>query len=118
LATILIGVNAWSAVAFFNGLDYGASKDGSANSTDAFGAAIQAAKAAGGGTVFIPAGNYLTGPIELVSDRMCCNYGRPNRTETYLFDSEAFIYGPFSGFPPGPNSSQTVFATPSELVPL
>jgi hypothetical protein len=81
---LLIGVNAWSAVPFLNGLDYGASKDGSANSTDAFRAAIQAAKAAGGGTVFIPAGNYVTGPIELVSDRMCCKYGRPNRTDLFV----------------------------------
>ncbi|HVT89461.1 MAG TPA: glycoside hydrolase family 28 protein [Tepidisphaeraceae bacterium] len=52
----------------FNVLDYGAHKDGSAPSTDAIRSAIQAAKAAGGGTVFIPAGNYITGPIELVSN--------------------------------------------------
>ncbi|MBV9084227.1 MAG: right-handed parallel beta-helix repeat-containing protein, partial [Acidobacteriaceae bacterium] len=37
-------------------------------STGAFRAAIQAAKAAGGGTVFVPAGTYSTGPIELVSN--------------------------------------------------
>jgi hypothetical protein len=28
-----------------------------------------------------------------------------------LFNSEAFIYGPFSDVPPGPKSLQTVFAT-------
>ena len=44
----------------FNILDYGASNDGSAPSTEAFRAAIQAAKAAGGGTVFVPAGKYVT----------------------------------------------------------
>ena len=52
----------------FNVLDYGAHPDGSARSTAAFRAAIQAAKAAGGGTVHVPAGTYLTGPIELVSN--------------------------------------------------
>jgi hypothetical protein len=31
---------------------------------------------------------------------------------TYLFDSEAFIYGPFRDVPRSPKSSQTVFATP------
>jgi polygalacturonase len=57
-----------NAQAFFNIMDYGARNDGSAPSTDAIRAAIQAAKAAGGGTVFIPAGNYVSGPIELVSN--------------------------------------------------
>jgi len=57
-----------SAAANFNILDYGAKNDGSAPATEAFRAAIQAAKAAGGGTVFVPAGRYVTGPIELVSN--------------------------------------------------
>jgi len=52
----------------FNVLDFGAKNDGSASSTDAFRAAIQAAKGAGGGTVFVPPGNYVTGPIDLVSN--------------------------------------------------
>jgi polygalacturonase len=65
---VLLGMNASSASPVFNVLDYGAHKDGSTNSTEAFRSAIQAAKAAGGGTVFVPAGNYVTGPIELVSD--------------------------------------------------
>src|ERR1019366_10089336 len=42
--------------------------DSSASATEAIRAAIQAAKTAGGGTVFVPAGNYITGPIELVSN--------------------------------------------------
>jgi len=54
--------------AFFNVLDYGAHRDGSASSTAAFRAAIQACAKAGGGTVFVPAGNYLSGAIELVSN--------------------------------------------------
>src|SRR5580658_8911649 len=54
--------------AFFNVLDYGARRDGSASSTAAFRAAIQACAKAGGGTVFVPAGNYVSGAIELVSN--------------------------------------------------
>ncbi len=54
--------------AFFNVLDYGAHRDGSASSTAAFRAAIQACAKAGGGTVFVPAGNYTSGAIELVSN--------------------------------------------------
>jgi polygalacturonase len=65
---VLIGLNASGAGPVFNVLDYGAHRDGSTNSTEAFRSAIQAAKTAGGGTVFVPAGNYVTGPIELVSD--------------------------------------------------
>jgi len=53
---------------FFNVLDYGAKRDGSASSTAAFRAAIQACAKAGGGTVFVPAGNYISGAIELVSN--------------------------------------------------
>ena len=69
LALLLsVGANARSAAPFFNVLNYGAHNDGSASSTEAFRSAIQAAKAAGGGTVYFPAGNYITGPIELVSD--------------------------------------------------
>jgi polygalacturonase len=65
---LLIGANAWSAATVFNVLDYGAHNDGSAPATEAIRSAIQAAKAAGGGTVYFPAGNYVTGPIELVSN--------------------------------------------------
>ena len=42
----------------FNIMDYGARNDGSASATEAFRAAILAAKRAGGGTVFVPAGKY------------------------------------------------------------
>ncbi len=53
--------------AIFNVLDYGAKRDGSTSSTAAFRAAIQACAKAGGGTVFVPAGQYVSGAIELVS---------------------------------------------------
>jgi len=64
----LAGAGAGHASPAFNVLDFGAHNDGSAPSTEAFRSAIQAAKAAGGGTVFVPAGKYVTGPIELVSN--------------------------------------------------
>ena len=67
-ALVGLGLNSSVAGPVFNILDYGAHPDASTNSTEAFRAAIQAAKAAGGGTVFVPAGNYVTGPIELTSD--------------------------------------------------
>jgi polygalacturonase len=65
---LLAGANAWSAGPVFNLLDYGAHNDGSTPATEAFRSAIQAAKSAGGGTVYVPAGNYVSGPIELVSN--------------------------------------------------
>jgi polygalacturonase len=52
----------------FNIADYGAKKDSDAPATDAFRQAIQAAKAAGGGTIYVPAGRYTSGPIELFSN--------------------------------------------------
>ena len=52
---LLMGANAWSATTVFNVLDYGAHNDGSAPATEAIRSAIQAAKAAGGGTVYVPA---------------------------------------------------------------
>jgi polygalacturonase len=61
-------VGAWGAGASFNVLDYGARNDGATPATDGIRAAIQAAKAAGGGTVVVPAGKYTCGPIELVSN--------------------------------------------------
>lgn len=52
----------------FNVMNYGARNDGSLLATDAFRAAIAAAKKAGGGTVYVPAGNYISGPIEMISN--------------------------------------------------
>ena len=59
---------ATAANSTFNIADYGAKNDASTPATDAFRQAIQAAKAAGGGTVYVPAGKYVTGPIQLVSN--------------------------------------------------
>jgi polygalacturonase len=52
----------------FNVVDYGAKRDGSASSTAAFRNAIQACRKSGGGTVFVPAGHYISGAIELASN--------------------------------------------------
>jgi polygalacturonase len=67
---------------FFNIMDYGAHNDGTGNASDAFRAAIQAAKATGGGTVFVPAGKYVSGPIEMVSNL------------TLYFDAGSTVYFP------------------------
>lgn len=48
-------------------LDHGAVADGRTDCTAAFARAIAACAAAGGGTVVVPAGRYLTGPIHLKS---------------------------------------------------
>lgn len=50
---------------FFNVKDYGAKGDGTTMDTKMINAGIEAASAAGGGTVYFPAGNYLTGSIHL-----------------------------------------------------
>src|SRR5947209_3701145 len=61
-------IAAGSGRQLFNVADYGAKKDGSALATEAFHRAIQAAKAAGGGTIYVPPGVYKSGPIELFSN--------------------------------------------------
>ena len=48
--------------------DHGAIADGSTDNTDAFAKAINAVNAAGGGTVIVPAGTYVTGAIYLKSN--------------------------------------------------
>ena len=68
LLLLLLPFRAQSAAPVFNIMDYGAHNDGSTPSTDAIRSAIQAAKTAGGGTVCVPPGNYITGPIELVNN--------------------------------------------------
>jgi polygalacturonase len=52
----------------FNVKDYGAKADGKTNDAMAINKAISAAAAEGGGTVFFPAGTYLSGSIRLQSN--------------------------------------------------
>jgi len=90
---------------FFNVVDFGAKTDGSAPATDAFNAAIQAAKQAGGGTVFIPAGSYVSGPIELFSNI------------TLYIDAGAAINFPATKLPFTPGRQQGVeVPTPMPLI--
>ena len=51
----------------FNITQYGAIGDGQATNTTAIQTAINAAEAAGGGIVEVPAGIFLSGPIQLAS---------------------------------------------------
>jgi polygalacturonase len=71
VGVILLALRALAAGAdrpVFNVADYGAKKDGSAPATEAFRRAIEAAKATGGGTIYVPTGKYSSGPIELFSN--------------------------------------------------
>jgi polygalacturonase len=52
----------------FNIMSYGAVNDTNVSSTEAFQRAIADCQKAGGGTVEIPAGQYLTGPIDMVDN--------------------------------------------------
>ena len=52
---------------FFNVLDYGAIPDGTTRNTEAIHKAVEAARKTGGGTIYFPAGQYLTGPIHCIS---------------------------------------------------
>ncbi|MGG9960830.1 glycoside hydrolase family 28 protein [Ferruginibacter sp. SUN106] len=61
-------VTAIHAQQFYDVTKYGAKKDSSAKATVAIAKAIDAASKAGGGTVYFPAGKYLTGPIHLKSN--------------------------------------------------
>lgn len=67
-AGLLLLVVNLSAQSFFNVISYGAKNDSSVLATNAIAKAIAAASKAGGGTVYFPAGKYLTGPIHLKSN--------------------------------------------------
>ena len=65
LAICLIAASASAQEMFYNVLDYGAKGDGKTKNTEAINAAIDAAAENGGGTVFFPAGDYLSYTIRL-----------------------------------------------------
>ncbi len=52
----------------FNIVDFGAIPDGKTLSSGAFEAAVKACVAASGGTVYVPAGTFMSGPIHLQSN--------------------------------------------------
>jgi polygalacturonase len=100
-----VSVSAATTPGFFNVIDYGARTSGSMPSTDAFRAAIEAAKKGGGGTVFIPAGQYVSGPIELFSNI------------TLYIDAGAIITFPATPLPFTPGRQQGVeVPTPLPLI--
>ncbi|WP_374163386.1 glycoside hydrolase family 28 protein [Arcticibacter sp. MXS-1] len=66
--TFLAFTAAVSAQPYYNVLKYGAKNDSTALATGSIRKAIEAAAKAGGGTVYFPAGKYLTGPIHLKSN--------------------------------------------------
>lgn len=61
-------VGAEQRAPFYNVRDYGAAGSGQTKDTEAIRKAIDAAASAGGGTVYFPAGQYLTGSIHLKSN--------------------------------------------------
>ena len=65
---VLLSLSLPMCAATFNVKDYGATGDGKTLDTAAIQKAVDAASAAGGGTVLVPAGNFLTDPFTLASD--------------------------------------------------
>jgi polygalacturonase len=65
---ISFAAQAQNGKVFYNVKDFGAKGDGAAINSDAINKAIDAAAAEGGGTVYFPAGNYLSGSIHLKSN--------------------------------------------------
>jgi polygalacturonase len=57
----------------FNVADYGAVGDGVTKNTAAFARAVAAAKHAHGGQIVVPAGTWLTGPIQITDDHGSCD---------------------------------------------
>jgi polygalacturonase len=105
LLALVAATTAWAAGPTLNIRDYGAKNDGSAPATEAFRQAIQAAKAAGGGTVFVPAGRYVSGPIELISNL------------TLYFDAGAIVEFPAQPLPFTKGRQQSIEAlTPVPLI--
>ncbi|MBN8850622.1 MAG: exo-poly-alpha-D-galacturonosidase [Sphingobacteriales bacterium 50-39] len=72
LGIFLLSTTHWTIASptnpFFNVKDFGARGDGKTLDARAINQAIAAATAAGGGTVYLPAGNYLSGSIRLKSN--------------------------------------------------
>lgn len=67
--TVLLSLTLYAGDAeFFNIKAYGAKGDGATLDTDAINKAIEAAAAAGGGTVYFPAGKYMSHSIRLKSN--------------------------------------------------
>ena len=68
LISAMAGLSFAQPVALFNVQNFGATGDGATLNTVAINLAIEACARAGGGTVYIPAGTYLTGTVVLRSN--------------------------------------------------
>jgi polygalacturonase len=73
MSAVLLGCRSTHAplerrTVYFDVRDYGAVADGKTKITEAIRKAIEAASAAGGGTILFPPGTYLSGPIHLKSN--------------------------------------------------
>lgn len=68
VAVLLVSATILHAQGWYDVTKFGAKRDSSAKATAAIAKAIAAASKAGGGTVYFPAGKYLTGPIHLKSN--------------------------------------------------
>jgi polygalacturonase len=95
------------SAAVFNVVDYGAKNDASASSTLAIRKAIEACAAAGGGTVYFPAGTYRTGAVRMVSN-LTLDIGAG---ATLRFEANLAEYPPVPGRYEG-----TEAITPSPLI--
>lgn len=70
-AILLILLGTWqgaNAQQFYNVLKYGGKNDSTGTNTKAIAKAIDAASRKGGGTIYFPAGKYITGPIHFKSN--------------------------------------------------
>ena len=90
---LAVAGSAFGASPVFNVTDYGAKNDGSARSTAAIKKAIEACAHAGGGTVYFPAGTYVTGAIQLVSN-LVLDFGAG---ATIRFHADVSEYPPVQG---------------------
>lgn len=96
----------------FNVLDYGAKGDGITNDTAALQAAIDACFHKNGGTVLVPAGDFLTGTIELRS--FVTLHLAP---KARLLGSKAKSdYKAGEGIPPGNGNMVMIFAANAERI--
>ncbi len=81
---LLLSPLAWG-LAIFDVHDYGATGDGHTKDTAAIAKATAACTGAGGGTVYLPPGRYLTGPVVLKSHvTLALEKIRPTKEERQL----------------------------------
>ncbi|MGA3068244.1 MAG: glycoside hydrolase family 28 protein [Tepidisphaeraceae bacterium] len=83
----------------FSIADYGAVGDGTTLNTDAITKALTACSQAGGGTVLVPAGKFLTGPFTLVSNLDL----KIDQGATLIFSDDNTLY-PVAPDPTNPSS--------------